>query len=1354
MAITITSLTPVSPVIQAGQTVTFTVVASETNSETLSYEWQYSLDGGANYTSSGLFNNTSATFTTSALSSNQSGIRFRVRIENQSAQVVFSDEVVGIGDRVVVVEAAPLIRVIQEYDPAYTIAIAGDLDLLVQIGIDNIDSSDPNNLSGVGIQWQESADDGVTWNNITAGTFGNFTYAILTETYQIAASPLTYGVRSVLTLENLTFSSNNYQYRARVTYTGASNTPTILSPTVLLVNPTISIFQHPGENANDTKLPVQCYKTSISNSGQVRVSVGAFTTAGQSLSYTWEFATVDYSGNQSIWFPLSDGIDNFWFRYVPGTNGASDVLQIDRLIYFDQIGFRVTIEGSAGEVPVTSNEYFIYMKDIQISPENLGNKQSLEDFYDPNIVPNSERNLYTDYPIQNIIYDSYIDVNKNSGLNGKVTLQFQRQAPGSSTWTDVGNANTYTPQYDLYTAFPNSNLVPFEVSYTTTPLRINLDDQSKYRIKVTSSSVYTLVGSTKTLTEFYSDVSTLTVYRAIYITSSPSASTAFINQTGSFAIAAVATSTAPITYQWQSSTNTSGPWTNVTNTSPYSGATTNLLIINPITSNLNNIYYRCVVDTTNTLSTASSSAAKLTVRRDIISAITSLNDYSINEYESASWEVQATSASLGALSYQWQKSTNYSPTNPVAATWTDISGQTSSSYTIASALTPEDDGYYRCKLTSTGNEIAYTNAASLDISPLDIVISQNIPTTQTFLEGIQNEYTFEILAQATEGPLPTYQWQIKRVGDADFSNLGLGYNNQLSTSNRYTPRPFDADVDSGAIIRCRLSSPDIPAPVYSNQCTITVNRRFYYFADSAVKNANIGGNFSLNLSPSYTTPNGTVVGDQTQLGVISPTYQWQRSTDGGSTWSNISGETSSELLITNVTAGLDSYRYRCQINFSGCTQHQYSRNNVIFISTASSTDYTQPVELNILSAIIAPNFYSKETQKNGAAIGTVICVPKPGGYVNDPSATTDDISLWKVANTGDISQTGTTSSTVMSGSIYLSNKPSWVTDANYKSPRWLHEDDRFPGFIEMRGQWLLKSEFPLLYSVIGNSYGETSTLFRLPNPYGKKLMGTGNVNNNSGGTSIIPLYNADGTSGGDKYEAGSIGGVWNYVKSKQLPPGSPNQSGEPDGTAGNPDPETFSLGNYRTDGWTDSEGTAQTSFNGSFTFVVGPLLQSNVTTVPPHSHFGISAGFESGLIADSGGCRSQGTIDPPFYGTADEGGDVLSGPEGVPESERGLPHNHALSTTPGTAGNGAANHEDGIGDISGASESVTTTVNLHASRESSAPTVNLVLEPVNVRLTNACRPIFDSSIAFYLRNAEQLPVNSNYFRMKYLIKAY
>jgi hypothetical protein len=1344
MAIQISSLSPVSPVIPAGSTVTFVVTAAESEpGRQLEYEWQFSINGGLSYTSSGLFNNTSDTFTTSPLSQNQSGIYFRVKVTSLTGsnvnEIVYSDEVPAIGDRIVTVVAAPSITTTAEYEPSYTVPVASTLNLVVSATMLNVDISNPSNLSGLNIEWQESSNNGDSWTTITPGTFGQFTYAITTELIQASSSPVAYVKQSTLSLQNITFASNNYQYRARITYSGASNSPTIVAPTTILVNPTISIIQQPGLNPNDTKVPVQCYKTSISNSGELRVSVGAFTTSGQTIAYAWEFSVIDFDGNASAWNTIQYGIDNFWFRYKTGTGGSTDVLELQRVIYFERIGFRVTISGSAGEVPVTSDPHYIYMKDIQVLPESLPNKESLEDFYDPEVVPNSERALYTQYPIQSVLYESFLNVARNTGLNGEITMTFQRQNPGSTTWSDVGISATYTPIYDVYTATPTDSIVPLEITYTTPPLRINLDNQARYRLKVLSTAVYTLSNNVKTLTPFYTSSSTLTIYRAIYITSQPSDITSYNNQPASFLVGATPTSTAPITYQWQDSTSSTTGWANIVNGGIYSGATTNLLTLSQVTSALTRRYFRCIVNTTNTLSSATSNTAQVNILRDVFSSVGSLNDYSVDEFDPISWTVEAQSLSLGAISYQWQKSTNFTSSNPSGATWTNIAGQTTNTYTIASVIKSADEGYYRCRLTSAGGEVTFTNAALLSINKVEIRIIQNIPTTLTFLEAAENERTFTVQAVASRGAAPTYQWQIRRVGDAAFSDLGLGYNGQQPTGSSYTPRAFDAVIDTGAKIRCAITAAEVPGVVYSNECTISVNRRFFYFADSATKNVNTGGNFALDLSPSST--GGT------------PTFQWQISTNNGSTWSNISGETSSTLFISNVSSSLNGYLYRCQVTLANCTQYQYSRNNVVFIDAASSVGFTQSVRLNVLAAAIKPRYYSKEIVKTGAAIGTVICVPKPAGYVNDPAATGDDITNWKVSLTGDITTNGSTSSTVTSGSIYSANKPSWVTDSNYRSPKWLINDDRFPGFIELRGQWVLKSDFPMLYRIIGDTYGSTSTLFKLPLPYGKKIMGTGNVNNNGGNVSIVPLYTPAGTLGGDKNEAGSIGGVWNYIRSAQLPPGSPGSTNQPDGTAGESNEETFSVGNFNTTGFTECEGVADTSFTGSFTFTVGPLLTANIVSVPPHSHIGIVAGFIEGYIADSGGCEGLGVINPPFYGVDSAGGEILDGPDGVPAEERGLPHSHGLSTAPIAAGNSSSNHNDGIGDTS-ASASITTTTAIQTTPGSSASSANVFLEPAPITLTNASRPIFNSSLRFYLRNNEELPVNSNYYRMKYMIKAY
>ncbi len=45
------------------------------------------------------------------------------------------------------------------------------------------------------------------------------------------------------------------------------------------------------------------------------------------------------------------------------------------------------------------------------------------------------------------------------------------------------------------------------------------------------------------------------------------------------------------------------------------------------------------------------------------------------------------------------------------------------------------------------------------------------------------------------------------------------------------------------------------------------------------------------------------------VGALEPTVQWQVSTDGGKTFSNLTGATSTTLSITNATAAMNQYRY-------------------------------------------------------------------------------------------------------------------------------------------------------------------------------------------------------------------------------------------------------------------------------------------------------------------------------------------------------------------------------------------------------------------------------------------------------------
>jgi len=1354
MTISITSLTPLNPTTPEGGTITFSVVAQDSNSETLTYEWQFSSNGGVSYTATGLFNNTSSSYTTSQLTAVQNGLYFRVKITNQTGDIVYSNEIASIGDRILAITVAPSISLLTEYDPSYSSAVGVDLNIVAEAVLLYTDISTIsayNNMTG---QWQRSSNGGTSWVNITQGMVDSTsTYDVVTNVIQVTLSPLTYKKEFRLVIEDTGFGINNYQYRLIISESSTANTPLTLGATTLIINPIISVYSHPGDALGDTDT-TNCYKTSISNSGKARFSVGALTTAGSGLGYAWQYSYLDINGGYTDWVDIQNGISLYHFRLVPGTSMNQSILDLDRMMYFEKFRIRCVVSGSSGEPAVTTNSHSILMTDVAVLPSNLQSANSLEDFYGD--IP--DRSAYTNFAIETATFNTLLNCSKNTGLNGDVTMVIQRLSLGSNPNIDNGNSGSVTgwhdvsitvykkQNYSIWTNTPavNDPGISLEASYQTKPLTIAVNNGDKYRVKVTSTAVYTLDGSNnKVLTPIFSAADALlTVYRQIFITGQPSDTIVFANFDASFAVTAVTSSPTTLTYQWQYNTNnvTTG-WVNITAANAgtvYSGYNTNLLTIDNVTSSTYK-FYRVILNAPGTLASVTSSVCGLYIQADVFTSIGGINDYYVNQFSNVEWSFTAQSLSLGAITYQWQKSTNYDQNNPTAATWNDISGANTNTFSILSVST-SNGGYYRCKLTSAGGVIAYTNVVVLSVTAVAIQILKNLASSFTVLEGAEQEVTFEVDATATIGAAPTYQWQYNE--GSGWLNFGTGYQGQTSDGKSFIPNPFSRSQNN-IQVRCKIDAASVPSSSYSNVATITVNRRFTYFADSPIKNVIAGSTFELNLSPVITGG--------------SPSYQWQSNTGGG--WNNITGQTNSTLSLNNILSSADGTKYRCQITLSDVTQHRYSRNNVDYIISATSPQPTVEVELNIVTSDLTgrgkAKSYSNELAKSGAAIGTVICVGKPPDYVNNVSATTDDISQWYVAISGDEINSSNSSSTATSGSAYTANKPAWVTDTNYKSPKWNLSNDRFKGYLELRGQWLKKSDFPALYRVIGDQYGVTSDSFRLPNPYGKKIMGTGNVNNNSGSVSIDPLFAADGLSGGDKNIPGSVGGYYNYIESKQLPPGSPGISSLPDGTAGSPDPSTFTLGNFNSDGFTEVEGTGTTTFSGTYSYAVGPMLPWVFNGPPEHVHNGVSAGFVEGYFAHKGGCGGTGTISPNFYETEPEGGSIFAGPEGISDSEKGRQHSHALSFDNLPPGDSAGStHGDGIGPANGAGASVNQTININFVPGSTAPSFNLFLEPAPIKMTTSSKSIFNGALKFTLRNNVGLPILSPYFRLKYMIKAY
>ena len=1325
MAITISSLTPADPIVVAsGNTINFAVTASDSGGATLSYQWQISFDGGATYSASGLTNNTNSFFNFGPLDSGSNGVYVRVVITN-GVDTIYSNLESGIGVRTVTVTAAPLIvafveSTVDDYPVSETISVNQTFNFTVTASLQNVDVSTTTNVNNIGIVWQESTDDGTTWSNITSS--GN--YSIATSTQLFPGTTPAYYRKSTLTVTNSGYSRNLNQYRAVFSYTGAANTPVNGAAIVLYVEPVISIFKQPGQDLTDTKT-FQCYKTGISGSGELKVSIGAFSTSGLNLSYLWQI-NVNDEDNYPVadWVaanPTSGSTASYSYRLKSGTNHTSPTLQLERFIFYNVIAVRCLVTGSADEAPVTSTTHYIYPYDVQTLPTLPSSIDAIEDKYG-NIT---NRDIYPE-PIQNAIIMGQIDFARNTGQNGDVLLTMQKKNPGSTIWYDVEvGDDTFTDDtLIIYTQFPSNTPEITEFKHETAPLRVSTDNGAKYRLKVLSSAVWsgTASGGTalggKTLTPFYSNETTLNVYRTIYIDNQPSNATSFANKSAAFSVTATPSSgvATDISYQWQySTTGAPGSYINITNGGIYSGATTSLLQLSSVSLNPTYSYFRCVCSIAGQLASTTTVAARLFVREDLFTSITNLNDQAVEEFSVVSWTVNATTLSASSPTYQWQYSTNFDPNNPSLATWSNIPGKTSSTFSISSvALT--DAGFYRCKVTSNGGTIQYTNAAQLSVTALIITILKDIPTTYEILEGQTGVVTFECEGLSSNSGVISYQWEYLLPGGS-WTAAGNGHLGSADNTRFYTPDAFSRS-ENGIKLRCKLTAVGIPNPQYTSQCTITVNRRLTYVKSPDTLVVTIGSTMVIDINPTWTGG--------------SPSFQWQ---DSGS---DISGATSSQLIIPNIDSSYNGKVYRCKITLSDCNQYSYTQNNSVVIQSVSSTDYTKNITISTTSAASKPSYYSKETEKSGAAIGTVICIPKPAGYVNDPAATTDDRNKWGMGHHGKSLDVGTVTSATTSGSVYTANKPSWVTDPNYKAAKSLDENNRFKGFVELRGQLCLAQEFPELARMFGTTYGGTITgtyprynstdTFRLPLTYGKKLLGTGNISGNKGSVSIIPQYNPNDTSGGDKNLPGSQGGVYNYIKSAQLPPGSSGIAGDPNGTAdGAINAETFSIGTFSTNGWGDVQGFPQPKFSGSVTYTL-PSAQERSTSNPTHSHSAVSVGATAGYPAVKNSCNgTSGCLNscsfPGAFKPCDAGtGEISEGPWGLSDSNSGRTHTHPTTGTVGTF--------DMVKDAGMIISDTTITMNLQSKQ------------------------LFDNSTSFYLRNNEAIPVNAPYFRLRYMIKAY
>lgn len=441
------------------------------------------------------------------------------------------------------------------------------------------------------------------------------------------------------------------------------------------------------------------------------------------------------------------------------------------------------------------------------------------------------------------------------------TYQWQVSTNGGTTFTNIAGQTTATLNLTNVTAAMNNN---------------------QYQVIVSNTCPSTVT----------STAAILTVNTAAAITNQPSNISACSGSNANFSVTATGSTN---TYQWQVSTDGGTTFTNI------AGATNPTLNLTGVTAAMNGNQYRVIISSCGPTG-LTSSAVTLTVNSPAAISAQPANTSACSGGGDATFNVTATGNSL---TYQWQVSTNG------GTTFTNIPGATAATLTVTGITSAMNNNLYQVIITNPCSANLSSSQASLTVSDPASITTQ--PTGSTVCEGANTSFTI-----ATAGTAVTYQWQVSTDGGVTFTNISGATNATLNlnavtasmNNNQYHVQVFSCS----------------PAGISSNNVTLTVNNQVAVTTQPVNTNACVGNDATISVAA-----NGT-----------SNTYQWQVSTNGGTTFTDIPGANGTSLLITGVTSAMDNNIYHVVIS-NACTPAAVtSANATLTVSNAASIT-TQPV---------------------------------------------------------------------------------------------------------------------------------------------------------------------------------------------------------------------------------------------------------------------------------------------------------------------------------------------------------------------------------------------------------------------------
>ncbi len=358
----------------------------------------------------------------------------------------------------------------------------------------------------------------------------------------------------------------------------------------------------------------------------------------------------------------------------------------------------------------------------------------------------------------------------------------------------------------------------------------------------------------------------------------------------------VASSTAGVTYQWQSAPTVGGTYTNIAG----AGATSASYTISATTAGMNGMGYHCIISTQ--CGTVTSANALLTV--NTAAAITT-QPVSTTACTGGTATFTTVATGTGVV-YQWQSATT------AGGPWTNV-GTNSASY-ITAPLTLTTPTFYRVIVTTTTCPGTVTSSTvTLGISATTAISTQ--PVAQTVCAPATA--TFSTVASGTG---ITYQWQMATAAAPTvFNNVGTNL-------NTFTTVATTAAMD-GNLYRVVVTGSC--NTVTSSAVMLTVNT-------AAVATAN---------PTAVTVCNGVVAGFTGAATGTGATYQWQVSSTGiAGTYAAVAGGTGATTPSYTTIATIPSMNgnyYRLEIKTTTCAATVYTTPALLTVNTVAVIG-TQP----------------------------------------------------------------------------------------------------------------------------------------------------------------------------------------------------------------------------------------------------------------------------------------------------------------------------------------------------------------------------------------------------------------------------